>query len=60
MFLLGSLDRASYIRFGVFSAVTVLVYVFYSVHASCDAEEGGVVESGGGGAKVLDEEGCKL
>jgi hypothetical protein len=60
MFLLGSLDGASYIRFGVFSAVTVLVYVLYSVHASWDAEEGGVVESSGGGAKVLDEEGCKV
>ncbi|CAN6362306.1 unnamed protein product [Urochloa humidicola] len=55
VFLLGSLDRPSYIRFGVFSAAAVLVYVFYSVHASHDA-----AEDGGGGAKVLDDEGCKV
>ncbi|RCV37106.1 hypothetical protein SETIT_8G036600v2 [Setaria italica] len=54
VFLLGSLDRPSYVRFGFFSAAAVLVYVLYSVHASHDAEEGG-----GGGAKVLDE-GCKV
>ncbi|VVA28230.1 PREDICTED: cationic amino acid transporter [Prunus dulcis] len=41
IFLLGSLDRPSYVRFGVFSAVAVLVYVFYSVHASFDAEGSG-------------------
>lgn len=41
IFLLGSLDRPSYVRFGVFSAVVVLVYVFYSVHASFDAEGSG-------------------
>ncbi|KAG8050603.1 hypothetical protein GUJ93_ZPchr0009g1394 [Zizania palustris] len=51
VFLLGSLDRPSYVRFGFFTAAAVLVYVLYSVHASYDAEEGG---SGGGidGAKV--------
>ncbi|CAO2153240.1 unnamed protein product [Urochloa humidicola] len=54
VFLLGSLDRPSYVRFGVFSAAAVLVYVFYSVHASHDA-----AEEGGGGAKVQDEE-CKV
>lgn len=41
VFLLGSLDRPSYIRFGYFSAFIVLVYVFYSVHASFDAEGDG-------------------
>ncbi|TVU26857.1 hypothetical protein EJB05_29426, partial [Eragrostis curvula] len=56
VFLLGSLDRASYVRFGVFSGATVLVYVLYSVHASYDADEGG---GGGGGAKVVDE-GCEV
>ncbi|OEL26105.1 Cationic amino acid transporter 7, chloroplastic [Dichanthelium oligosanthes] len=57
VFLLGSLDRPSYVRFGVFSAAAVLVYALYSVHASYDAEEesGG----GGGGGKVQDEE-CKV
>jgi hypothetical protein len=54
VFLLGSLDRPSYVRFGFFSAAAVLVYVLYSVHASHDA-----AEEGGGGAKVLDE-GCKV
>ncbi|XP_039133901.1 cationic amino acid transporter 7, chloroplastic-like isoform X3 [Dioscorea cayenensis subsp. rotundata] len=41
VFLLGSLDRQSYVRFGFFSALAVLVYVLYSVHASFDAEENG-------------------
>ena len=41
IFLLGSLDGPSYIRFGFFSALAVLVYVLYSVHASFDAEEDG-------------------
>ncbi|GJN28271.1 hypothetical protein PR202_gb16377 [Eleusine coracana subsp. coracana] len=31
VFLLGALDGASYVRFGVFSAAAVLVYVLYSV-----------------------------
>ncbi|KAK7280528.1 hypothetical protein RJT34_25592 [Clitoria ternatea] len=41
LFLLGSLDGPSYVRFGFFSAVAVLFYVFYSVHASFDAEGDG-------------------
>lgn len=54
VFLLGSLDRPSYVRFGVFSAAAALVYVLYSVHASYDAEEGrGAAATG---AKVQDEE----
>ncbi|PUZ63014.1 hypothetical protein GQ55_3G033800 [Panicum hallii var. hallii] len=52
VFLLGSLDRPSYIRFGFFSVAALLVYVLYSVHASYDAEESGL---DGGGAKVQDE-----
>ncbi|CAN4114433.1 unnamed protein product [Withania somnifera] len=43
IFLLGSLDRPSYVRFGFFSALAVLVYVLYSVHASFDAEENGTL-----------------
>jgi len=38
VFLLGSLDGPSYVRFAFFSAVAVLFYVFYSVHASFDAQ----------------------
>ncbi|XVF00029.1 hypothetical protein REPUB_Repub03eG0251100 [Reevesia pubescens] len=38
IFLLGSLDGPSYVRFVFFSALAVLVYVLYSVHASFDAE----------------------
>lgn len=38
IFLLGFLDGPSYVRFGFFSALAVIVYVFYSVHASFDAE----------------------
>ncbi|GAU17981.1 hypothetical protein TSUD_50900 [Trifolium subterraneum] len=41
LFLLGSLDGPSYVRFGVFSVVAVLFYVLYSVHASYDAEGDG-------------------
>ncbi|CAL0300271.1 unnamed protein product [Lupinus luteus] len=43
VFLLGSLDGPSYVRFGFFSAVTVLVYLLYSVHASYDAEVDGSI-----------------
>ncbi|CAL9135374.1 unnamed protein product [Musa textilis] len=41
VFLLGSLDGPSYVRFGFFSVFAVLVYVLYSVHASHDAEQNG-------------------
>ncbi|XP_062091743.1 cationic amino acid transporter 7, chloroplastic [Humulus lupulus] len=43
IFLLGSLDGPSYLRFAFFSALAVLVYVFYSVHASFDAEGDGAL-----------------
>ncbi|CAH9111532.1 unnamed protein product [Cuscuta europaea] len=39
IFLLGALDSPSYVRFGFFSGLAVIVYVMYSVHASFDAEE---------------------
>uniref|UniRef100_A0A7N0TMY4 Cationic amino acid transporter C-terminal domain-containing protein n=1 Tax=Kalanchoe fedtschenkoi TaxID=63787 RepID=A0A7N0TMY4_KALFE len=38
IFLLGSLDGPSYLRFAFFSALIVVVYLLYSVHASYDAE----------------------
>ena len=41
IFLLGSLDGTSYIRFVFFSILTMLIYVLYSVHSSSDAEEDG-------------------
>ncbi|XP_021296626.1 cationic amino acid transporter 6, chloroplastic-like [Herrania umbratica] len=41
IFLMGSLGGPSYVRFGFFSALAVLVYVLYSVHASFDAEVNG-------------------
>lgn len=41
IFLLGSLDGPSYVWFGFFSGLAVLVYVLYSVHASFDAEAEG-------------------
>ncbi|KAK1431402.1 hypothetical protein QVD17_07861 [Tagetes erecta] len=43
IFLLGNIDSPSYVRFGFFSAVVVLVYVLYSVHSSFDGEEEGSV-----------------
>ncbi|KAK9075101.1 hypothetical protein SSX86_003420 [Deinandra increscens subsp. villosa] len=39
IFLLGNIDPASYVRFGFFSVIVVLVYVLYSVHSSFDGEE---------------------
>ncbi|OQU82900.1 hypothetical protein SORBI_3005G041300 [Sorghum bicolor] len=61
VFLLGSLDRPSYARFGFFSAAVVLVYVLYSVHASYDAEEGGAAADGGAGAgDKLQDHGCEV
>jgi len=53
VFLLGSLDRPSYVRFAIFSASALLVYALYSVHASYDAEESGRLDVDGG--KVQDE-----
>ena len=47
IFLLGSLDGPSYIRFGFFSALAVLAYVLYSVHSSFDAEEDGRLHKNG-------------
>ncbi|KAJ0235188.1 Cationic amino acid transporter 6 [Hirschfeldia incana] len=41
IFLLGSLDAPSYVRFGYFSGLIVIVYLFYGVHASSDAEANG-------------------
>ncbi|KAF9591418.1 hypothetical protein IFM89_004116, partial [Coptis chinensis] len=41
VFLLGSLDGPSYLRFAFFSGLIVLVYLLYSVHASFDAEGDG-------------------
>lgn len=41
VFLLGLLDRPSYVRFGVFTAFSVVFYLLYGVHASFDAEESG-------------------
>ncbi|KAG0495034.1 hypothetical protein HPP92_006028 [Vanilla planifolia] len=41
IFLLGSLDGASYARFGFFSLLAVVFYALYGVHASFDVEEGG-------------------
>lgn len=56
VFLLGSLDGPSYVRFGVFSIMVVLFYAFYSVHASYDEEENGGLIAKVGDAGV-DEEG---
>ncbi|CAL0316448.1 unnamed protein product [Lupinus luteus] len=56
VFLLGSLDGPSYVRFGFFSAVAVLVYVFYSVHASYDAEEDGSIGQKNGEIHVQSKE----
>lgn len=47
VFLLGSMDRGSYLRFAFLTVLAILVYVLYSVHASFDAEECGVIGKGG-------------
>ena len=56
VFLLGSLDGPSYVRFGLFSAIVVIVYVFYSVHASFDAEEDGFLSQKNGGVRMESRE----
>ncbi|XP_059461802.1 cationic amino acid transporter 6, chloroplastic-like [Corylus avellana] len=56
VFLLGSLDGPSYVRFGLFSAIVVIVYVFYSVHASFDAEEDGFLGQKNGGIRMESRE----
>ncbi|KAH9299441.1 hypothetical protein KI387_031123, partial [Taxus chinensis] len=38
VFLLSTLDRQSYARFGIWTLLAVLFYAFFSVHASHDAE----------------------
>ncbi|KAJ7542946.1 hypothetical protein O6H91_09G018900 [Diphasiastrum complanatum] len=38
VFLLGSVDSKSYVRFGIWSAIAVCFYVFYSVHATYDSD----------------------
>ncbi|KAG9459055.1 hypothetical protein H6P81_003563 [Aristolochia fimbriata] len=48
VFLLGSLNGPSYVRFGFFSGVAVIFYLLYSVHASFDAiEEGRLLQKNG-------------
>ncbi|KAK9735139.1 hypothetical protein RND81_04G186200 [Saponaria officinalis] len=56
IFLLGSLDGPSYIRFGFFSVLAIAVYVFYSVHASFDAERNGFLSNKIDGMPLKDEE----
>ena len=56
VFLLGSLDGPSYVRFGFFSGVAVLVYVFYSVHASFDAEGDGSLSQKNGEVQLESKE----
>ncbi|KAK8964512.1 hypothetical protein KSP40_PGU014446 [Platanthera guangdongensis] len=41
VFLIGLLDWPSYVRFGAFTALAVVFYLLYGVHASFDAEECG-------------------
>ncbi|XP_068662655.1 cationic amino acid transporter 7, chloroplastic-like [Aristolochia californica] len=58
VFLLGSLDGPSYVRFGFFSGVAVVFYVLYSVHASFDAvEEGRLLQKNGEVRRTDDLEG---
>ncbi|KAL9225025.1 hypothetical protein vseg_000997 [Gypsophila vaccaria] len=56
IFLLGSLDGPSYIRFGFFSALAIAVYIFYSVHASFDAERNGSLTYKTDGMPLKDQE----
>jgi APA family basic amino acid/polyamine antiporter len=37
VFLLGSLDRASFVRFGYWTAIMLVYYFFFGLHASFDA-----------------------
>lgn len=37
IFLLGSLDRASFVRFGIWTGIMMVYYFFFGLHASYDA-----------------------
>lgn len=45
IFLVGSLDKASFVRFAVFTAMIVIYYVFVGLHASFDTAKGSDFES---------------
>eukprot|EP01018_Ginkgo_biloba_P012117 Gb_10486 [translate_table: standard] len=65
VFLLASLEKKAYLRFALFSAIALVFYVIYSVHASHDAEfqraygkpkptsEGYVIQGEGDGPGVV-------
>lgn len=44
IFLLGTLDRASFIRFGVWTGVMLVYYFLFGLHASFDAAKAGNAE----------------
>ncbi|XVE67515.1 hypothetical protein DITRI_Ditri08aG0167100 [Diplodiscus trichospermus] len=53
IFLLGSIDGASFIRFGIWTVVLLLYYFFFGLHASYDtAKESGENKIGEGWKKV--------
>ncbi|KAK1281806.1 Cationic amino acid transporter 1 [Acorus calamus] len=54
IFLLGSIDGVSFIRFTVWSAVLLVYYFLFGLHASYDAAKVVTTEAGGG-AKALEE-----
>ncbi|KAK1277775.1 Cationic amino acid transporter 1 [Acorus gramineus] len=57
VFLLGSIDGMSFVRFTVWSAVLLVYYFLFGLHASYDAAKVAKVATAeaGGGAKALEE-----
>ncbi|XP_022762682.1 cationic amino acid transporter 1-like isoform X2 [Durio zibethinus] len=53
IFLLGSIDGASFVRFGIWTVVLLLYYFFFGLHASYDtAKQSGENKTGEGWKKV--------
>jgi APA family basic amino acid/polyamine antiporter len=46
--LLGSIDKASFIRFGIWSAIILLYYLFFGLHLSYDKAKAAMEKRPGG------------
>ncbi|XWS55354.1 hypothetical protein CRYUN_Cryun10bG0167400 [Craigia yunnanensis] len=55
IFLLGSIDGASFIRFGVWTVLLLLYYFFFGLHASYDTAKGSEENKIGDGWKKVEE-----
>lgn len=58
IFLLGSIDGASFMRFGIWSGVLLVYYFLFGLHASYDTAKGAGERRAGDGWKKLEEGGA--